>query len=117
MSIPRSSLFVIAPLVELASIVLVAQRIGWWTVPCWSAPRARRVRDPPHPGRAGSGGSRQGSAGSAAGDSAMLFVAGLLLLIPGFMTDVLGLLLLLPLVRVLLRRRRRGTGSCAASRR
>ena len=51
--------------------------------------------------------SRQvaGSAAAArtAGDSAMLFAAGLLLISPGFVSDVIALLLLVPFVRVLLR--------------
>jgi UPF0716 protein FxsA len=39
----------------------------------------------------------------AGADNGLLFVAGLLLLFPGYVTDVLGLLLLLPPVRAVLR--------------
>ena len=39
----------------------------------------------------------------AGADNGLLFVAGLLLLLPGYVTDVVGLILLLPPVRALLR--------------
>jgi UPF0716 protein FxsA len=39
----------------------------------------------------------------AGADNGLLFVAGVLLLLPGYVTDVLGLLLLLPPVRAVLR--------------
>jgi UPF0716 protein FxsA len=97
-------LFVVAPIVEIASIVFVAQFAGWWTLAAIIGAAVlgmyvlrrtgrdwlRRV-------------SEEGQPGRATGDSAMLFAAGVLLIIPGFVSDVIGLLLLLPFVRVLLR--------------
>jgi UPF0716 protein FxsA len=104
MSLVAFVLFVIAPIVEIASIVLVAQLIGWWTLAAMLAAAVlgvlvlrrtgrdwlRRISEKDQPGRA-------------TGDSAMLFAAGILLIIPGFASDVIGLLLLLPFVRILLR--------------
>jgi UPF0716 protein FxsA len=105
MSLYAFVLFVVAPLVEIASIFVVASVIGWWTLVAMAASAVlgsyvlrrtgrdwiRTLRTPgAQPGRA-------------AGDSALLFAAGLLLISPGFVSDVFGLLLLLPFVRVLLR--------------
>jgi UPF0716 protein FxsA len=98
-------LFIVAPLAEIASIVVVAEFAGWWTLLALAASavlgsyvlrltgrgwmRSLRREGPP--------------AGRTAGDSALLFAAGLLLISPGFLSDIVGLLLLLPFVRVLLR--------------
>ncbi len=104
MSLLALVLFVIAPIVEIASIVLVAQLIGWWTLALLVVAAVlgvyvlrrtgrdwlRRISDRDQPARA-------------TGDSAMLFAAGILLIIPGFVSDIIALLLLLPFVRVLLR--------------
>jgi|SRR3954452_7236190 UPF0716 protein FxsA len=104
MSLVAFLVFVIAPIIEIVSIVLVAQLIGWWTLAALLAAALlgayvlrrtgrdwlRRISAKEQPGRA-------------TGDSAMLFAAGILLIIPGFASDVIALLLLLPFVRVLLR--------------
>ncbi len=52
------------------------------------------------------------------GDAALTMVGGLLLLFPGFVTDVFGLLLVLPFTRPVARRacRRSPRGGCAAGR-
>jgi UPF0716 protein FxsA len=98
-------LFIVAPLVEIASIVVVAEFAGWWTLVLLAASAILGSYVLRRTGRAWLQSLRtQGAApGRAAGDSALLFAAGLLLISPGFVSDVIGLLLLLPFVRVLLR--------------
>ena len=104
MSLLAFVFFVIAPIVEIASIVLVAQLIGWWTLAAMLAAAVLGVFGAPadRPGVAAAD-LGQGPARTGDGDSAMLFAAGTLLIIPGFASDVIGLLLLLPFVRILLR--------------
>jgi UPF0716 protein FxsA len=97
--------FVVAPLAEIASIVVVASFAGWWTL---VALAASAVLGSYVLRRTGRGWLRSLQAEGAAarratGDSALLFAAGLLLIAPGFLSDAVGLLLLLPFVRVLLR--------------
>ena len=100
---------VVAPAVEIFVAIQVAGAIGWGLVLLaivvfafigFSVMR-----------RAGAGwwnalrvGAASGQApdGRAAAHSALLFLAGLLLFLPGFVSDAVGLLLLLPPVRALL---------------
>lgn len=98
------------PLVELAVFFAVAQLIGgWWTlllVFAFSALGVVLMRR---------GGVKAGQAMRAAMrtgqmperhlvDSGLVMLAGLLLFVPGFVTDLIGLLLLLPPVRAVARR-------------
>ena len=90
---------------EVLATVLVAESIGAWRTFAWfvlafvvglivmrraGAQAWRALR-----------GANSGATPSAAvaGDTVLLFVAGLLLAIPGFLTDVVGLALLVPPVR------------------
>ena len=102
--------FVLVPLVELFIVIQVGQVIGaWWTVlllvavsllggyltkregsRAWAALRAALQ-------------ARRMPARELA-DGALILVGGTLLLTPGFLTDVLGILLLLPPVRAGMRR-------------
>jgi UPF0716 protein FxsA len=103
-------LFVVVPLVELYVMIQVGQEIGALrtvallvavsVVGAWLAKREglsvwRRMR-------------AQISAGQVPAahlvDGALILLGGVLLLTPGFVTDVLGLVLLLPPTRVLVRR-------------
>jgi UPF0716 protein FxsA len=99
------ALFVLWPLVELAAAIAVAHAIGvlltvlllvaGWPVGTWlmrAEGRAtlRRIRAALAAGR---------SPGVEAVDGALALAAGPLLIVPGFITDVLGLALLVPPVR------------------
>jgi len=101
--------FVVAPAVEIYLMVRVGQAIGFgWVLllliaaavlgsavmrragaSWWSALRAN-------------GTGSQLPDGRAAADAAMLFAAGLLIFLPGFVSDVVGLVLLLPPARRLI---------------
>lgn len=101
--------FVVAPAVEIYLMVQVGQAIGFgWVLllliaaavlgsavmrragaSWWSALRAN-------------GTGSQLPDGRAAADAAMLFAAGLLIFLPGFVSDVVGLVLLLPPARRLI---------------
>ncbi len=103
--------FIALPLAEIATFVLVGRQIGALaTVGLvvasmvagvmllrYQASRAaQRLR----------GGGAQGNVAAAdIAGGALVVLAGILLLIPGFLTDIVGLLLLLPPVRALARRR------------
>ncbi len=101
--------FVVVPLVEIYAIIQVGQAIGpWWTilllvvdsiVGAWLVKREgrrawRALRD--------AMGNRLPTKELA--DGALVVVGGTLLLTPGFVTDVLGFLLLLPVTRPIFRR-------------
>jgi UPF0716 protein FxsA len=116
------ALFIVVPLVELAVIVQVGSWLGVvdtlgllilisvlgaWLVKRQGVGLVRRVQADLAAGRV---------PGSALVDGALLLVAGVLLLVPGFVTDAFGLLLLLPPVRAgirtwLRRRWTRGGGT------
>ena len=102
-------LFVIVPILEIAVLIQVGQVIGGWNTiallilvgagGAWLAKREgiavyRRFR-------------RQVETGVVPGkelaDGFMILLAGALLLTPGFVTDILALLLLLPPVRAVIR--------------
>jgi UPF0716 protein FxsA len=103
-------LFILVPLAELAAIIVVGKTIGvlatlllllgFSLAGAWLAKRQgmvawRRFQLALAEGRVP---TRE------VADGAMVLLAGALLLIPGFLTDVLGLLLLIPVSRALLRR-------------
>jgi UPF0716 protein FxsA len=103
-------LFILYPLAELAAIIFVAKAIGvlatlllllvFSLAGAWLAKREglaawRRFQFATAEGRVP---TRE------VADGAMVLLAGALLLVPGFLTDVLGLLLLVPATRALARR-------------
>jgi UPF0716 protein FxsA len=104
------ALLIIVPVVELFVIVQVAQWIGvWetlfllvavsllgaWMVKIQGIGVIRRIGEDLSNRRVPAGGIV---------DGALLVVAGTLLLVPGFLTDVLGLILLVPLARIGIRK-------------
>jgi UPF0716 protein FxsA len=109
-------LLLVIPAVEIFVTVQVAQVIGWeWTLLALLAGavlgvyvmrragsswwRALRAAPTDTGGVRVVGGAPDGAAAARA---ALLFVAGLLIFLPGFISDVVGLVLLLPPVRSLL---------------
>jgi UPF0716 protein FxsA len=103
-------LFVVVPLVEIYVIIQVGQAIGpWWTIlllvldsvlGTWLVRREggrawRALRDALDSGR---------MPARELADGALILVGGTLMLAPGFVTDALGILLILPLTRPLFRR-------------
>lgn len=114
-------LFIVVPIAEIYVIIQVGQAIGaLWTILLLIADSLVGARLLRWQGRAA---WRRFQEALAAGrmphreilDGAMIVVGGTLLLTPGFITDVVGLLLLVPPTRSALRRaivrslRRRGT--------
>jgi len=103
------ALFIAVPLVEIAVIIqvgswlgvvdtlgllVVISVLGAWLVKRQGVGLLRRVQGELAAGRV---------PGSALVDGALLLVAGTMLLLPGFLTDAVGLLLLLPPVRAAVR--------------
>lgn len=103
--------FVVAPVVELAVFLQVAQWIGVW--PAVLAVLVLSVLGVWVVKRAGVAGVRRTRATLQRGeiptvevaDGLLVVFAGVLLIVPGFITDVVALLLLVPAVRSLVRRR------------
>jgi UPF0716 protein FxsA len=104
------ALLIIVPVVELFVIVQVAQWIGvWetlfllvavsllgaWMVKIQGIGVIRRIGEDLSNRRVPAGGIV---------DGALLLVAGTLLLVPGFLTDILGLILLVPIARLGIRK-------------
>ena len=102
-------LFILVPIAELAVIIQVGQLIGvWWTIAILVADAVlgsmlarsqgraawRRFNEALHSGR---------PPAREVLDGALVLFGGALLLTPGFLTDLLGLALLIPPVRALLR--------------
>lgn len=93
--------FVLLPLVEIALFVVVGGWIGVWATLAAVLGSAlagglmlRRL------GRTAMDDLRRGTGrGMAPGDLALRAMAGVLLILPGFLTDAAGLLLLVPLLR------------------
>jgi UPF0716 protein FxsA len=98
------------PIVEIIVAIEVARAIGGWltlllllagcavgqmVLRTASRRTGQSVREALDAGRA---------PGAEVGDSLLLFLGGLLLLIPGFVTDVFGIVLVLPVTRPLARR-------------
>jgi UPF0716 protein FxsA len=110
MLLPLVLLFIVVPIAELAVIIQVGQAIGvWWTIAILIADsilgsvlmrsqgRAawRRFNEAVQSGRVP---AREVL------DGALIVFGGLLLLTPGFLTDLLGIVLLIPPTRALVRR-------------
>src|SRR5918998_2451793 len=104
------ALFIIVPIAELAVIIQVGQAIGvWWTIAILIADSIlgsmlmrsqgriawRRFNDALGAGR---------PPAREVVDGVLIIFGGALLLTPGFVTDILGLLLLLPPSRAVVRR-------------
>ncbi len=109
MLLPLVLLFVVVPLAELFVIIQVGQAIGvWWTIGILIADSIlgsvlmrsqgrsawRRFNDALRAGRVP---AREVI------DGALVIFGGALLLTPGFLTDILGLVLLLPPTRAVVR--------------
>jgi len=109
MLLPLVLLFIVVPIAELFVIIQVGQAIGvWWTIGILIADSIlgsvlmrsqgriawRRFNEAIQAGRVP---ARE------VVDGALVIFGGALLLTPGFITDVLGLLLLLPPTRALVR--------------
>jgi UPF0716 protein FxsA len=115
MMLPLVLLFIAVPLAELAVIIQVGQAIGvWWTIGVLLADSILGAWLMRHQGRTT---WRRFNAALQEGrvptrevlDGALVIFGGALLLTPGFITDIFGLVLLIPpsraLVRVVLARR------------
>jgi UPF0716 protein FxsA len=102
-------IFIVVPIAELALLIQVGELIGvWWTIALLIADAIlgsllmrsqgrtawRRFNDAARAGRVP---ARE------ALDGALVIFGGALLLTPGFITDILGLLLLIPPTRALVR--------------
>ena len=103
-------LFIVVPIAELAVIIQVGQEIGvWWTIAILVADSILGSLLMRSQGRAV---WRRFNATLQAGrpparevaDGVLVIFGGALLLTPGFLTDILGLLLLLPPTRAIIRR-------------
>ena len=103
-------LFIVVPIAELAVIIQVGQLIGvWWTIALLVADSVVGSMLMRSQGRAA---WRRFNAAIADGraptrevlDGVLVIFGGALLLTPGFITDVFGLLFLFPPTRVLVRR-------------
>jgi UPF0716 protein FxsA len=104
------ALFIVVPIAELAIIIQVGQLLGlWWTIALLIADSVLGSMLMRSQGRAA---WRRFSAALEAGraparevvDGVMIIFGGALLLTPGFISDVAGLLLLAPPTRAVLRR-------------
>jgi UPF0716 protein FxsA len=103
-------LFIVVPIAELAVIIQVGQEIGvWWTIAILVADSILGSLLMRSQGRAV---WRRFNATLQAGrpparevaDGVLVIFGGALLLTPGFLTDILGLLFLLPPTRAIIRR-------------
>jgi len=103
-------LFILVPIVELAVIIQIGQLIGvWWTIALLIADSILGSLLMRHQGRAA---WRRFQTSIAEGrvparetiDGALVIFGGALLLTPGFVTDIFGLLFLLPPTRAVIRR-------------
>lgn len=109
MLLPLVVLFVVVPLVELFVIIQVGQAIGvWWTIGLLVAASllgSALVRAQGRSAWRRFGAALQSGRVPAREvlDGALILFGGALLLTPGFLTDVLGLSLLLPPTRALVR--------------
>src|ERR671929_1202527 len=107
---PLILLFIVVPIAELAVIIEVGQAIGvWWTIALLIADSLLGSMLMRSQGRAAW--RRLGEALRAGRpparevlDGALVVFGGALLVTPGFISDVLGLLLLLPPTRAVVRR-------------
>jgi UPF0716 protein FxsA len=109
MLLPLVLLFIAVPIAELAVIIQVGQAIGiWWTIALLIADSLLGTWLMRHQGRAS---WRRFNEAVQVGrvparevlDGALVIFGGALLLTPGFITDILGLFLLLPPTRAVVR--------------
>jgi UPF0716 protein FxsA len=109
MMLPLVLLFIAVPIAELAVIIQVGQAIGvWWTIGILIVDSLIGSWLMRHQGRAT---WRRFNETLGAGrvptrevlDGALVIFGGALLLTPGFLTDILGLVLLIPPTRALVR--------------
>ncbi len=109
MLLPLVLLFIAVPIAELAVIIQVGQAIGvWWTIGLLVADSLLGAWLMRHQGR--SAWRRFNATVQSGGvparevvDGALVIFGGALLLTPGFITDILGLVLLVPPTRALVR--------------
>jgi UPF0716 protein FxsA len=109
MLLPLVLLFIVVPIAELAVIIQVGQAIGvWWTIALLIADSILGSVLMRSQGRAA---WRRFGETTQAGrvparevlDGALVIFGGALLLTPGFITDILGLILLIPPTRAIVR--------------
>ncbi len=104
------ALFIVVPIAELALIIQVGQWIGfWWTLALLIADSVVGSMLMRSQGRAAwrrfNGAIGEGRAPAREVlDGVLIIFGGALLLTPGFITDIFGLLFLIPPTRVLVRR-------------
>ncbi|MDX6255286.1 MAG: protein FxsA [Frankiales bacterium] len=102
--------FIVVPLLEIFVIVQVGQVIGaWWTVVALLAESAFGAwlvrREGAKAWRRLVGELAEGRAPTvAAADGAIILIGGVLLLTPGFLTDLIGFLCVIPITRPLMRK-------------
>src|SRR3954462_3767532 len=102
-------LFIVVPIAELALLIQVGQVIGvWWTILLLVADALIGSWVGPPPSRAAWRRFNEALAGGRVPhrevvDGVLVIFGGVLLLTPGFITDIFGLLFLFPPTRVLLR--------------
>ncbi len=109
MLLPLVLLFIVVPIAELAVIIQVGQAIGvWWTIALLIADSILGSALMRSQGRVAW--RRFGEATQAGRvparevlDGALVIFGGALLLTPGFITDILGLILLIPPTRAVVR--------------
>jgi UPF0716 protein FxsA len=109
MLLPLVLLFIVVPIAELAVLIQVGQAIGvWWTIAILIADAILGSILMRAQGRAA---WRRFNEAMAAGrvparevvDGALVMFGGLLMLTPGFITDILGFVLLMPPTRAAVR--------------
>jgi UPF0716 protein FxsA len=109
MLLPLVLLFIAVPIAELAVIIQVGQAIGiWWTLALLIADSLLGSWLMRHLGRATWRRFNEAVSGGRVPtrevlDGALVIFGGALLLTPGFITDILGLILLLPPSRAVVR--------------
>jgi UPF0716 protein FxsA len=102
--------FIVVPLLEIFVIVQVGHVIGaWWTVVALLAESAFGAwlvrREGAKAWRRLVGELAEGRAPTvAAADGAIILIGGVLLLTPGFLTDLIGFLCVIPITRPLMRK-------------
>jgi UPF0716 protein FxsA len=110
MLLPLVLLFIVVPIAELAVIIQVGQAIGvWWTIALLIADSVLGSILMRSQGRAAWRRFNDATRASRVParevlDGALVIFGGALLLTPGFITDILGLILLIPPTRALVRR-------------
>ena len=109
MLLPLVLLFIVVPIAELAVLIQVGQVIGvWWTIAILVADAILGSILMRAQGRVAWRRFNEALAGGRVParevlDGALVMFGGLLMLTPGFITDILGFLLLIPPTRALVR--------------